>query len=1011
MFDATIEPMGRKNLTELIQQLLSSRRLPLTECIRCGEPVEAIRAATVTARGESVVIPVSSCAACVKHIHFQNAEQQRTELERFATVQLLIIGFGIAGSLMTSSVIPVLLALFYSGAATISECKKQIARRRADRSLILSSALFRELFGDSSIRHVTVGGEWLAYSPDESASNDAIVMLTPTDGRVNSRELQSFLVTLCNLLDRAMQTICPDRNLDCQIAVAILPSQKILLEVQSQPEYRECSEVERYVEQRIESLPRPAVVAPVAFMRRVSFGGGAIESGGFSFPLSRFLKEEPSGDMDELLLSMDEPPPLPAEDSAHDWSEQDYSELIRETPENIPALLGRAELRMARHEMDAALADFESVVELRPADPDLLARRADCLGLSGDLSSALDEYTRALQTDPEHIHSLNNRAMLHLNEGRATDALTDLKRAIKIAPDEVRLYVGMALTLRRIGKTSLAFSKLNEAIFRQPEYGQAYFERARLFVDDGRFERALRDVRLAIRFDPADIDFQLYQAQLLAHMGKHALAIDALTQLTDHSPEVTIAWGLRGISHQELDQYDESIEDCSHAIEDGLELPRVFFARAIAYRSLDRDEEALPDLDRIIELEPEHAAAYNARGLIKADQEDYEAAITDFTSAIEYEPEWALPYFYRGNAHAEQEEMRHAIMDYERATRLMPELAAAHTNRGIAHARLGEDAQAMNDFSAAIQSDASFVPGYFERATKRIEAGDYRGAIRDLNAVLEQTPESIPALYARAGAWHELEELDKAIEDLDEIIRIHPEFAAVYCQRGRIWFEKGDRQKGESDFEEAARLDPDEAEEIRQQQLISDCRGSLLHQQFDQSRETADQLLEEDPECFEAVFLRAFANWHSGLLVEACDDLTQLIDETEEPGYYTAFRGQVYLDLGEFELAAVDLDIAFDLAEDSDDEEAIQSAFSARAVIAEHDNDIATVESMLELAMQFGADRALTHYNHGLVYLDRDEPAKAATCFRVAMSLLDLEFSPIKARRAKSFLENADKVD
>ena len=79
-------------------------------------------------------------------------------------------------------------------------------------------------------------------------------------------------------------------------------------------------------------------------MRRVSFGGGAIETGGFNFPLSRFLTKEPAGDMDTLLLSMDEPPPLSVESSANDWSEQDYSELIRETPENIPALLQSLQL-------------------------------------------------------------------------------------------------------------------------------------------------------------------------------------------------------------------------------------------------------------------------------------------------------------------------------------------------------------------------------------------------------------------------------------------------------------------------------------------------------------------------------------------------------------------------------------------------------------------------------------------------------------------------------------------
>src|SRR5262249_12972980 len=109
-----------------------------------------------------------------------------------------------------------------------------------------------------------------------------------------------------------------ERGLDLQVACALLPEDKLLLEIQVQPEDVP-TETIAGLRRSLEMLPRPRVrFGPVAFSSRSMVRGGCTQpGGGFGFPFASLLKPGKQGMLDDLL--MEAGGCTPATESTESW--------------------------------------------------------------------------------------------------------------------------------------------------------------------------------------------------------------------------------------------------------------------------------------------------------------------------------------------------------------------------------------------------------------------------------------------------------------------------------------------------------------------------------------------------------------------------------------------------------------------------------------------------------------------------------------------------------------------
>ena len=149
-----------------------------------------------------------------------------------------------------------------------------------------------------------------------------------------------------------------------------------------------------------------------------------------------------------------------------------YDKALAENPRDTRALMGRANARWRKKDLDGALADLDAVIAIDPAYAPALARRMAVRMAKHDYDGALVDADAAIANGMNVADMYATRATIRDARGDEAGAMADLDKALELAP----LHPG-ALRLR----------------------GRHRFHQ-------GRFDAAARDFeqRLAIEHNPFD---------------------------------------------------------------------------------------------------------------------------------------------------------------------------------------------------------------------------------------------------------------------------------------------------------------------------------------------------------------------------------------------------------------------------------------------------------------------------------------------------------------------------
>ncbi|MCJ7540774.1 MAG: tetratricopeptide repeat protein [Desulfobacterales bacterium] len=103
----------------------------------------------------------------------------------------------------------------------------------------------------------------------------------------------------------------------------------------------------------------------------------------------------------------------------------------------------------------------------------------------------------------------------------------------------------------------------------------------------------------------------------------------------------------RGMDAFVNDDFSESVEEFTKAIEIDPDFALTYVSRGAALMKMHRIEESILDFNRAIELNPEYPKTYHLRGLARVEVEDHEGAMEDFGNAIDLDPDYGQAYYNR----------------------------------------------------------------------------------------------------------------------------------------------------------------------------------------------------------------------------------------------------------------------------------------------------------------------------------------------------------------------------
>ena len=252
-------------------------------------------------------------------------------------------------------------------------------------------------------------------------------------------------------------------------------------------------------------------------------------------------------------------------------------------------------------ESDKALADFDMAIKLEPAHPLAYVDRGQTLNDMGDRDGAIAAVSQALKIAPDFAPALDLQKKLGLDTQQPDAAAARADDATCVFP-----VSGSILDRDTIDRVIAACTTLIEAPGGGDEArAQIYLQRGSMFRRIGKFDSALADFGLSIKYDP-----------------KSAAAYTG-----------------RGNAYRGLGQFDEAIADHSEAIRLDPNNPEAYNNRGNAWRDKDDNQQAIADYNAAIKLDPHYSIAFYNRGIARLDSDDKAGGIADLRQALKINAE------------------------------------------------------------------------------------------------------------------------------------------------------------------------------------------------------------------------------------------------------------------------------------------------------------------------------------------------------------------------------------
>ena len=191
-----------------------------------------------------------------------------------------------------------------------------------------------------------------------------------------------------------------------------------------------------------------------------------------------------------------------------------------------------------------------------------------------------------------------------------------------------------------------------------------------------------------------------YKAKAYIDLNEPHNALPSLNLAIQYNPNQAMYYYFRGKLYADNNNTGSAFADFDKAVSLDAKFVEALNYRGVMYEIMGKHTEAIADYNSAIALKPDYATAYYNKGTSEASLEMYKEAIVSFTKCIELDPGKTICYMNRGNCYVMTSEYKSAISDYTKVISLNPENQDAYFNRGAAY-QYNNDKKSCDDWRKA----------------------------------------------------------------------------------------------------------------------------------------------------------------------------------------------------------------------------------------------------------------------------------------------------------------------
>jgi tetratricopeptide (TPR) repeat protein len=226
----------------------------------------------------------------------------------------------------------------------------------------------------------------------------------------------------------------------------------------------------------------------------------------------------------------------------------------------------------------------------------------------------------------------------------------------------------------------------------------------------------------------------------------------------------------------------------------------------------------------------------------------------------------------------------------------------AFLNDALSDLKEKKFAKAVVSFDTVITLMPEFYIPYYYRGISNKNLGEWRKAENDFIAALKYEPKIADILIELAEVYQTQNKLDKAISAYDRAAEANPNLVESYYGLGNIAFIKKEERKALRYYQKCIDVDPKFPKSYLRIGLLKFAFGKI-----DEGLGFFDKAVTADSIFQEGLFIRGLGYLSKNNYEETLKDWNRLAQLNPGNLYLTLMRGFLYVELGDFEKAFIDL--------------------------------------------------------------------------------------------------------
>jgi len=266
-----------------------------------------------------------------------------------------------------------------------------------------------------------------------------------------------------------------------------------------------------------------------------------------------------------------------------------------------------------------------------------------------------------------------------------------------------------------VDSADLYLNELNEAIANNGRDADRYNQRAKFFLAEREFDKALKDINQAITLDDKNPDYYLTLSDIQLLMGQTDNCLTALNHAAALGPNSLEARLKMAQLFLVLRNYNSTFNVINELIALDDYNPRAYFLRAIAFMEKGDTAKAVGDLMKAVDQDQQYYEAYMQLGELFSLRND---ALAEgyFLNALRIKPDNKEALYLLGLYYQNTEQFEKALQTYQRLSITAPGFRNAPFNKGYIYlVYLVDFPKAVEAFTEAIEIDPNYADAFFNR--------------------------------------------------------------------------------------------------------------------------------------------------------------------------------------------------------------------------------------------------------------------------------------------------------